>query len=73
MTRETGELQAWAEFKQVVAACTPAQLPTLFYGTVSERDNLMDDIGLCRESWWLVDVLIMDNANIGPPVQRQTI
>lgn len=51
------ESKAWQELKTAIALIPAEDLPTFFHGTVDERDELMDRLGLCRETWWLVGVL----------------
>jgi len=57
---DMGEQKAWGELKQMFDAVPTEGLFTLFYGTASERDQLMDDLGLARESWWMLGVLRLD-------------
>lgn len=56
-TVEQQEALAWAELKQTLDAIPAEHLCTFFHGSVDERDQLMDTLGLARESWWLLGVL----------------
>jgi len=56
-TVEQQELKAWTELKQVIGILPAQDLATFFHGTATERDDLMDQHDLARESWWLVGVL----------------
>ncbi len=56
-THDNGELQAWVELKLTLDTIPAESLSTFFHGSASERDQLMDDLGLARESWWLLGVL----------------
>ncbi len=58
------EKKAWRELKGTLDSIPAAGLYTFFHGSVSDRDQLMDDLGLARESWWLLGVLsITDESN----------
>jgi len=56
------EKQAWQELKQTLDAIPAEQLSIFFHGDTEERDQLMDDLGLARESWWLLGVLGIEEA-----------
>jgi hypothetical protein len=51
------ETKAWAELKDVLSGIPAESLYTFFHGDASDRDQLMDDLGMARESWWLLGVL----------------
>ena len=51
------EQKAWKMLKQTIDAIPAEGLYTFFHGDASERDQLMDDLGLCRENWWYLGVL----------------
>ena len=54
------EQKAWKELKQTLDSIPAEGLYTFFHGSVSDRDQLMDDLSNARESWWLLGVLRLD-------------
>lgn len=60
-TMTQGEQDAWTELKGTLDTIPAEGLYTFFHGGVSERDQLMDDLGIARESWWLLGVLSIED------------
>ena len=60
----TGERNAWCELKLTLDTIPADDLSTFFHGSVDERDQLMDRLGLARESWWLLGVLGITNEHL---------
>jgi len=55
------ETKAWAELKDILNGIPAEHLYTFFHGDASDRDQLMDDLGMARESWWLLGVLSIED------------
>lgn len=60
----TTEANAWRELKSALDVIPADKLHIFFHGSASERDQLMDDLGLARESWWLLGVLSITDETI---------
>lgn len=55
------EQKAWKELKQTLDAIPAEGLYTFFHGTATDRDQLCDDLGIARESWWYLGVLQIED------------
>jgi len=60
-TMEQGEKDAWQELKLTLDSIPAEGLYTFFHGTATDRDQLCDDLGIARESWWLLGVLSIED------------
>jgi hypothetical protein len=57
-----GEQKAWRELKGTLDSIPAEGLYTFFHGIATDRDQLMDDLGNARESWWLLGVLSIEES-----------